>query len=417
MNKIETIKLDNGLTIYLYQDKRKHTTLFQLVTRFGGTTEDFIIDGKEIHLHDGIAHMLEHYLVECNKYGNFLDILGKKEMRTNASTSDTYTKYYFDTVENVEFGIKTILNCVYSPIFTKENLEKLKNPICQELRRSANNKFFHHNIKKLENCSHNIHYKTTLGSLKEIQNTTLEEIQLCYEAFYNPKNQFIVVAGNFDKEKILQVIKKEAKDLEASKHIVEKLDLQEKGSVVKKQGEIIFPTPNPYLEVTYKIPINHLSNIEQLKLTCYMQIFFKMNLGTSSPLYNKLVKNQIITTNINRIIRKIDKYLLISIGSYSNQEEVLKDEITKAIKKLNWDQKLFEIDKKNIILDIILREENLPNTVGPFIENIVDFSYPYLDTVEDIEKLNYNEFKERISSLDFSNYTITTIHNPKKGKR
>ena len=63
MNKIETIKLDNGLTIYLYQDKRKHTTLFQLVTRFGGTTEDFIIDGKEIHLHDGIAHMLENYLV------------------------------------------------------------------------------------------------------------------------------------------------------------------------------------------------------------------------------------------------------------------------------------------------------------------------------------------------------------------
>ena len=148
-----------------------------------------------------------------------------------------------------------------------------------------------------------------------------------------------------------------------------------------------------------------------------MQIFFNMNLGTSSPLYNKLVKNQIITTNINRSIRRIDKYLLISIGSYSNQEEGLKDEITKAIKKLNWDQKLFEIDKKNIILDIILREENLPNTVGPFIENIVDFSYPYLDTVEDIEKLNYNEFKERISSLDFSNYTITTIHNPKKGKR
>ena len=37
-----------------------------------------------------------------------------------------------------------------------------------------------------------------------------------------------------------------------------------------------------------------------------------------------------------------------------------------------------------------------------------------LDYREDIEKLNFKEFKEIISSLDFSNYTITTIHNPKK---
>ena len=29
MNKIETLTLPNGLTIYLYEDKRKHTTIFQ----------------------------------------------------------------------------------------------------------------------------------------------------------------------------------------------------------------------------------------------------------------------------------------------------------------------------------------------------------------------------------------------------
>ena len=154
MNKIETITLQNGLTIYLYEDKRKHTAIFQLITRFGGATKDFIIDNKKRHFQDGIAHILEHLIVECNNYGNFLDILGKKEMSTNAITSQNCTRYFFETVENIEFGIKTILNCIYSPIFTNENLEKLKKTIYQEIRGKENNRFFHENIEVLKNIFH-----------------------------------------------------------------------------------------------------------------------------------------------------------------------------------------------------------------------------------------------------------------------
>ena len=139
-----------------------------------------------------------------------------------------------------------------------------------------------------------------------------------------------------------------------------------------------------------------------------------MNLGVSSPLYKKLIKEKIITTGINRTNRKIHDYLLISIGAYTEQEKKLEEQILKAINSITLDQELFEIDKKNTLLDIILREENLSSVVAPLIGNIIDFNYPYPDTVEDIEKLNFKEFKEIISSLDFSNYTITTIHNPKK---
>ena len=36
MNKIDKTTLTNGLTIYFYEDKRKHTTIFHLITFFGG---------------------------------------------------------------------------------------------------------------------------------------------------------------------------------------------------------------------------------------------------------------------------------------------------------------------------------------------------------------------------------------------
>ena len=222
MNKIQTLTLKNGLTIYLYEDKRKHTTIFQLITRFGGATKDYIIDDKEVHFQDGIAHILEHFLVECNKYGNFLDLLGQKEMNTNAVTSQNCTRYFFETVENVELGIKTMLNCVYSPIFAKENLEKLKEPIYQEIRGKENNRFFHESIEVLKNCFHKINFRSTGGTLEEVKNTTIEEIKLCYEAFYHPKNQFIIIAGNFNKEKIIKVIEEETENINVVNHTVKK---------------------------------------------------------------------------------------------------------------------------------------------------------------------------------------------------
>ena len=413
MNKIETITLQNGLTIYLYEDKRKHTAIFQLITRFGGATKDFIIDNKKRHFQDGIAHILEHLIVECNNYGNFLDILGKKEMSTNAITSQNCTRYFFETVENIEFGIKTILNCIYSPIFTNENLEKLKKTIYQEIRGKENNRFFHENIEVLKNTFHKVHFHSTGGTIEEVKKTTIEDIKLCYESFYQPNNQFIIVAGNFDKEKVLNTISEETKELNIPKHKIQKINIKEKQEVKKKVGQIFFPTPTSYLEVTYKVPINHLSNIEKLKLDFYIHYFFDMNLGVTSPLYKKLVKEKIITTGINRSNRTINDFLLISIGAYADKKEHLKEQIIKTIKNITIDKEIFELDKKNTILDIILREENLSSVIGPLIGNIIDFNYPYPDTVEDIKKLNFEEYKKMIFSLDFSNYTITTIDNPK----
>lgn len=413
MNKIETITLQNGLTIYLYEDKRKHTAIFQLITRFGGATKDFIIDNKKRHFQDGIAHILEHLIVECNNYGNFLDILGKKEMSTNAITSQNCTRYFFETVENIEFGIKTILNCIYSPVFTNENLEKLKKTIYQEIRGKENNRFFHENIEVLKNIFHKVHFHSTGGTIEEVKKTTIEDIKLCYESFYQPNNQFIIVAGNFDKEKVLNTISEETKELNIPKHKIQKINIKEKQEVKKKVGQIFFPTPTSYLEVTYKVPINHLSNIEKLKLDFYIHYFFDMNLGVTSPLYKKLVKEKIMTTGINRSNRTINDFLLISIGAYTNKKEHLKEQIIKTIKNITIDKEIFELDKKNTILDIILREENLSSVIGPLIGNIIDFDYPYPDTVEDIKKLNFEEYKKMIFSLDFSNYTITTIDNPK----
>lgn len=412
MNNIETIKLDNGLTIYFYYDKKRHSTFFQHVTLFGGKTKDFIFNGKEYHMQDGIAHILEHYVVEENANGNFLKLLGEKQMSTNASTYYDMTRYYFEVVEDLEFGIKTMINGIYSPVFDEDRLEKIKKPILQEIRGRMDNKFYHSNQETLNNVFSKIKVRSIGGTLEEVEKTTLEDIKTCYKAFYQPKNQFIVVAGNFDKNKILKLIETIYSELKIETFDVNLLNNKEPENVAKDHGIVLFPTGEEYTEVSYKINLNNFNQKERLKLDFYLHYFFNMFFGMTSSLYKELVKDKIITTGLSCNDFSIDDYLLISVGAYSNNSKELELRIKDTFLKLNnFNEEIFEIDKRDSILKIVLRSENLFDTIMPFVENIVKFDYPYPDTVKDIELFSYDDFVNTIKSLDFSNYTVTIIKN------
>ena len=414
MSNIETIKLDNGLTIYLYSDKRRHSTLFQHITLFGGKTKDFIFEGKEYHIQDGVAHILEHYVVEENARGNFLKLLGEKQMATNASTYYGMTRYYFEAVENVEYGIETMIRGIYAPVFSEERLEKIKKPILQEIKGRMGNKFYHSNQMTLNNCFKNIKVRSIGGTLEEVENTTLDDIVTCYKAFYQPSNQFIVVAGSFDKDSVLKTINDIYNDLDLESYDMSLIPSNEENNVQKGFDILEFPTGEEYMEVTYKISLKNFNEKERLKMDFYLHYFFDMYFGMTSNLYRDLVKDKIITTTLSCSNFMIDDFVLVSIGSYSDNISLLERRIKDTCLKLNdFNEEIFEIDKRDSILKIVLRNENLVDTIMPFVSNIVEFNYPYPDTVNDIENFTYDDFVKTIKSLDFSNYTVTNIKNKK----
>ena len=88
------------------------------------------------------------------------------------------------------------------------------------------------------------------------------------------------------------------------------------------------------------------------------------------------------------------------------------DKIKEVFTKFNtFDQEYFDISKKETILQIVLRSENLFDTLIPFVENVVVYDYPHPDSVQMIEACSFKDFEETIKNLDFSNYSITTIKN------
>lgn len=410
MNKIEKHILDNGLTIYFYTDKKRHSTFFQHITLFGGKTKDFIVDGKEYHMQDGVAHILEHYVVEENSKGNFLKLLGEAQMSTNASTYFNMTKYYFDAVEDVEFGIRTMIEGIYSPVFSCERLEKIKKPILQEIRGKMDNKFYQANQTTIGNCFSKYKVRSIGGTLEDVSNTTLDDIITCYEAFYQPKNQLIIVGGNFDKESILNVISDCYNKLDIKCRNVELIELNEPNEVSKEKGIIKFPTAENYVEVSFKVNLSNFSVKERLNFDFYLHCFYNMFFGMTSPLYRELVEEKIITTALSCNDFLLDDFNILSVGSYTSKPELLESKIKEAFLKLNYfNEEIFEIDKQNCILRLVLRNESLYDTIMPFVDNVVSFNYPYLDSISDIENLSFNDMVNTLKSIDFSNYTVTII--------
>jgi len=74
----------------------------------------------------------------------------------------------------------------------------------------------------------------------------------------------------------------------------------------------------------------------------------------------------------------------------------------------------FEIRRKQSILNLVLREDNLSDTMIPFIDNIIKYGYDDIDTISDMEEQAFDEYKNMIESLDFSNFVIAKMIRKEK---
>lgn len=411
MNKIKFHRLDNGLKIYFYKDPRKHSTIVNLITKFGGMTKDFCSDNKNYHICDGMAHLLEHYVVEASSKGDYTKILGQYHMSSNASTSMKSTQFYFETTSNLKFGIKTLLECCYNPNFNQDNLEKVKKPIYQEIRMLNDNKFYDFNIATLDAVFSKYSYRSIIGNLKDIKKVNLSQLEACYKTFYQPKNQILIVAGNFDEQEILKHIKNIYKGLKIEDHAIKSIVPDEKEQVNQDKKIIKKDTSSEFATVTYKINISNFNNEELYYLDFYLSYFLKMSCDLTSNLYNNLVSNGIITYDLEFNFSFINNYLLVTIGSYTSDTTLLIENIINEIKNKEniFNEQKFELYKKQTIANISVRPESIAKIINPFIMNIIEYDYDNLDNVKQINLLKYSDFKKVISNLNWSNYAITIM--------
>lgn len=241
--------LDNGLQIYFYPDKNKHSVFIDLIVRYGAFYSDFVSSGKAVHMRNGMAHLIEHLLVERSQFGNLLQFFGKKQMQTNAITSTYLTDYYVDTVEDVDFALEHLIKGVSSPIFTPEDIELTKPAIYQEIRMRNDEIGRTAHKAKIRNLFQNYSYIDRLGTIEDVESFTYEQVKLCYDTFYQPKNELLFIAGNFDVEDLFHKIQKIYNSLRIQDISFSFSSVKEPKGVKKEYEEIVMPTPNDYISM------------------------------------------------------------------------------------------------------------------------------------------------------------------------
>ena len=411
-NNLEKLTLENGMKIYLYKDSTKHSTFVNFITKYGGFYNDFKIDDKGYNIPNGMAHFIEHLLIETSKYGNLIHVLGEKQMSTNGVTYTDMTQFYFNAVENVEFGIETLIRAINEADFNQEDIEKTKGAIYQEVRMQRDNKFRVLNDVKMKNIFKKIPYINNLGDLNNVMNFSYEQVKLCYDAFYNPNNQIVVVAGNFDVEKVKKIIIDICSKYENNFNSVKLIDYNEPKEVDKKSDIVKMPTGKQFVDITYKIDISNLTYKDILKLDFYLDIFNRMNFGTTSSVYQKLFEEKVIVDSINSTYWVLDNYYLLSVGAYTDEDDKFLKEIKKVFSgNFIFDKELFDLYCKQCKMNISIRPDSLSSMILPFIDNIVSFEYEYFDTVNDINDFSLKELEDYMNSFDFSNYTVIKIVN------
>ena len=392
--------LPNGLNVYLIKKEGYKEKCAFFGTRFGSfQTGDYLINDKgEKHLVvGGIAHFLEHRLFDYYK-GNVMDLYDELGAYTNAFTSYNKTVYYFSTLDNFEECLNLLLDFPSVFEMSEEAVNKEKDIIVQELMmykdmpdqkifdKTMNNLYFEHPIKF-----------DVGGEPSEVRETTRDLLKLCHQTFYSPSNMNLVVVGDIDVDKTMELIENNQKDktFDTSKHEVKRLN-EDYTKIVKEEEIACENINNSKLMIAYKIkPFGENRIKEQLCLEFISSLLF----SSSTDFYDTLIKEELANNIEGEVLSYKDVTSLIfacDVNDENKVKQMVKDRVSNALSLFN-EKDLDNIKKSEV--SFIIRSCNSCVNLAKYFAMYLFEDANYLDllevikniTVDDLVKV-YNEY-------------------------
>ena len=404
-------KLDNGLDVYLYVNKNMQNNFVTFTTKYGSIYNEFEDEnGKMIKVPNGIAHFLEHKVFVQKDDPQPEEYYGANGSICNAYTTFKNTTYLFSGTNNVYDNVNYLLDFVQNIYLTDENVESEKGIITQEINMCNDrpSDILYEKIR-MNSIKNNPFRESIIGTVKEVNSITKELLQKCYNRFYNPGNMFLVVTGNFDKDKMLDIIKKN----QSSKKFNEYKEVKLKGynepdKIVKEKEIVKCNTDIPKMAYSIKIPINKF-DIDKRKLSIYMFILFNLLFGDTSLFDEEAKKDGIITSTIYYNILNIDSHFVISLMNTGDKYDELIKRIDERLQDIKFDENELERKKKVLISNEVFSYENIEMINDMIVDNIIFDGKIEEDIINVINSINIDELNDIVKKIDFNNKSIVIL--------
>ena len=195
--------LPNGLRLAVLTKPGYTRSFAFFATNYGGADRRFRLGDEFIETPLGVAHFLEHKMFDMPDGDNALATLAKSGAQPNAYTSLDLTGYHFESTENFDTNLRTLLRFVSTPYFTEESVAKEQGIIGQEIRMCEDDPdtviwesmmralYAHHPVRN-----------SIVGTIDSIARITPETLYNCHRVFYNPGNMCLAVVGDVDPEAV-----------------------------------------------------------------------------------------------------------------------------------------------------------------------------------------------------------------------
>ena len=202
-------KLKNGLEYILYQDKSIPLVSVNIWYKVGSAYET---KGKT-----GLAHLFEHMMFQGSEnvakemHFRYVQEAGGT---LNGSTSTDRTNYFEKLPANsleLALWLESDRMGYFLPALTQEKLDNQKDVVKNERLERYDNQPYG---LAWELINTNLYPEghpyswSTIGFLKDIENYTFDDVQNFFKKYYSPNNACLVVAGDFENEKAVNLIEK-----------------------------------------------------------------------------------------------------------------------------------------------------------------------------------------------------------------
>ncbi len=200
---IDEYRLANGLQLLLIADTSKPTTTVNLTYRVGSRHENY---GET-----GMAHLLEHMLFKGTpKHPKVWAEFEKRGLAANGTTSfdrTNYTASFSANEENLDWYLTWLADAMVNSFIARKDLDTEMTVVRNEME-SGENSAERTLYKKTLAVMYDWHNygRDTIGARSDVENVDIPRLQAFYRRYYQPDNATLIVAGNFDRTKLLATI-------------------------------------------------------------------------------------------------------------------------------------------------------------------------------------------------------------------
>ncbi len=399
IQKTEDLKiyreLSNGVKVIIEKDETVQSVFVKARYGVGGLDEK---KGEE-----GISHFLEHLAFKGTSKKSALQITQEVENlggSINAATGFNMTYYYIKTLkEDFSRGVNLLYEILTDSIFPKEEIEKEREVIKQEFLMGKDN-----SMRQIAE----FHYKSVypksrmalplIGTLKNIQSFTREQIVSYFKKYYTADRLIISVTGNIDVEKTYKEIEELFSNMTPSSNYQRKI-----------------PKYSPKLEYSKKVKksLNQIYywlswesvGLKDLKSTTLLKIFSNViSFGMSSRLFTEIREKRNLVYSIWATLYSYEDFGVFLIGGSTTKDKIekLEVEIDYLIQSLITTNPIteeeFNIAKHQFKAGLLLEMETIESKSDIAVSDIVLFNKFILieDYIKQIDSITLKEMNDFI---------------------